>query len=92
MAYDYRIQRPNVFKEDNQKMFLQIRDNAKCLIGQSGAVTSGKLMKGCTGDSWDMMACIDRLVEIGELVEIPNTYCKLGQDRIFVSPYQTKGA
>lgn len=84
MSYDYQTQRPFVFTEDGQVMFLAIRDKAKELIDQAGVVTSGSLMNGLTGDAWSMLACIDRLVELGELIEIPNSYNQAGQHRLFV--------
>ncbi len=85
MSYSYREQRNFVFTEDGQKDFLKIRDMAKDLLQKSGAVMSEKLM--CvTGNTWDMLACIDRLVELGELVEIPNTISPAGQHRIFIAP------
>jgi hypothetical protein len=87
MSYDYRTQRPRVFTEDGQVMFLKIRDKAKELTGLAGAVSSGKLL--CvTGEVWDMLACIDRLVELGELIEINNPYSGAGQDRIFIAPWR----
>jgi hypothetical protein len=86
MSYDYQTQRANVFTEDGQKMFLAIRDKANELLAKSEAVTSGKLL--CTtGDTWDMMACVDRLVELGELLEVPNPHSRAGQHRIFIRPY-----
>lgn len=87
MAYSYQTQRHNIFTEDGQVMFLKIRDNAKRLLAQSGAVMSGKLMGGLTGQEWNMLACIDRLVELKELIEIPNTTSGAGQHRIFIAPY-----
>lgn len=84
MSYDYETQKPNVFKEDRQKMFLRIRDNAKQLTDVAGAATAEKLMRGCSGDTWDMLACIDRLVEIGELHEIVNPVSRAGQHRLFI--------
>jgi hypothetical protein len=85
MGYDYKTQRPQVFTEDVQVMFLKIRDNAKRLIKDAGVVTAEKLMKGVTGDTWTMLACMDRLIEIGELREIPNILSQAGQHRIFTS-------
>ena len=85
MGYHYQTQRPNVFTEDGQVMFLKIRDNAKVLLSKSGAATSGRIMNGVSGDTWDMLACIDRLVELGELHEIPNTLSGAGQHRVFVA-------
>lgn len=89
MSYRYAEQRPHVFTEEGQVMFLAIRDKAKELVARSGAVTSGKLMGCTTGDAWHMLACIDRLVELGELVEVPNTVSGAGQHRIFIAPYNT---
>ena len=82
MAYDYSRERAGIFTEDGQTMFLKIRDKSKELLALAGACTSGKLM--CTsGDSWQMLACIDRLVELGELREITSGSVA-GQNRVFV--------
>lgn len=85
MAYEYAVQRPHVFTEDGQVMFLKIRDNAQALIAKSGAASCGKIIAGCTGDSWNMLACVDLLVELGEILEVPNPLSKAGQDRLFTS-------
>lgn len=85
MTYDYATQRRHVFTEEGQIMFLKIRDQAKSLIARSGAAMSQEITSGCTGNSWDMMACIDRLVEIGEIKEVPNTWSRAGQHRIFIA-------
>lgn len=85
MAYDYATQRPNVFTEDGTTMLLKIRDQTKALIAKAGVARSDKMMAGCTGDSWDMLACIDRLVEMGDIHEIPNTMSRAGQHRVFIS-------
>jgi hypothetical protein len=84
MGYKYEEHRPRVFTEEGQVMFLKIRDNAKHLLSLAGAVQSGKLMSGVSGDSWTMLACIDRLVELGELREV--TKDTWGQHRVFVDP------
>lgn len=82
MAYHYMTQRANLFTEEGQRMFLKFRDNTNRLLGVSGAVRMDKMMSGLTGDVWDMLACGDRMVELGELVEIspPDS---AGQYRIF---------
>jgi hypothetical protein len=36
------------------------------------------------GDSWQRIACVDRLVELGEIREITNPNEVAGQHRIFV--------
>jgi hypothetical protein len=85
MSYDYARERPKIFTEDGQVMFLKMRDNAKRLIKLSGAATANNIMHGVTGDSWGMLACIDRLVELKEILEVPNTLSRAGQHRIFTS-------
>lgn len=87
MSYSYQAERPWVFTEEGQVAFLKIRDKAKELLALSGAVMSGKLLIG-TGNVWSMLACIDRLVELKELIEIPQDNCA-GQHRIFIAPWRT---
>ncbi len=84
MAYSYATEKNKLFTEECQGMFLSIRDRAYRLISQSGAATMSKLISNETGDSWTMMACVDRLVELGELFEVPNTVDVRGQGRLFV--------
>ena len=82
MSYSYATQRSEIFTEAGQEQFLKIRDNAHRLIKQSGAATMGKLVVG-SGDSWTLMACVHRLVELGELISIWDKGC--GQDEVFVA-------
>lgn len=89
MSYDYTTQRPNIFTERGQVLFMRIRDAAKAHVKASGAVMSDRLIAaGLSGDVWDMLACVDRLVELGELIEIPNPTSSAGQHRIFIGPYR----
>ena len=83
MSYRYEDYRERVFSEGGQVMFLKIRDNASELIAKSGASTMERLIAGCSGTNWDMLACVDRLVELGELLEVPNPHSSAGQHRIF---------
>lgn len=80
--YSYATERAEVFTEAGQIAFLKIRDNAHKLIKQSGAATMGKLMVG-GGSSWTLMACVHRLVELGELCSIWDKGA--GQDEVFVA-------
>ena len=71
MGYSYLTEKAEIFTEDGQVMFLRIRDHARKLLEVSGAVTGGKLLAaGGTGSSWTMMACVDRLCELGELRKV----------------------
>jgi hypothetical protein len=83
--YKYEDNRAAIFTEDGQVLFLEIRDRVKKLLGVSGAVRLEEAVKGSCGDSWHMLACVDRLVELGEIREIKQQGNVAGQDRIFVS-------
>jgi hypothetical protein len=85
MAYVYGEQKQHVFSEGGQVMFLAIRDNARNLIRKAGAATMERIIAGQCGDVWQMMACVDRLVELKELLEVPNTLSGAGQHRLFTS-------
>lgn len=85
MPYDYQEQRSVIFSDVGQRMFLKIRDHTKELLAQAGAARCQEMMAGAGGgDSWNMLACIDRLVELGEIREISQERCTT-QNRIFVS-------
>lgn len=70
--YDYQRQRPHVFTENGQKLFLEIRDRTHKLIAEAGAASMQRIISKSCGDSWNMIACVDRLVELEEIYEIPN--------------------
>lgn len=82
--YKYSELRPQVFTEEGQVMFLKVRDNAHGLLTLAGAARADKILSPVSGDSWLMLACLDRLVELKEIREIPQEN-SLGQHRIFVS-------
>lgn len=83
--YNYQEMRKNVFTEDGVRQTIKIRDEAKKLIKLAGVVQCDKLIKICTGDTWDMLACIDYLVETKDLLEIKNELSGAGQHRIFTN-------
>jgi len=71
-------------------MFTLIRDNVKALLKQSGAVRLLEAINDATGDSWLMLACMDRMVEMGELREITPKDKTVQQYRVFVTTCDTK--
>lgn len=81
MSYSYKTEKPKIFTEEGQVKFLKVRDHINNLLAESGAFTMAKAWKPITGDCWEMMAYVDRLVELGEIKEI--THSCAGQDRIF---------
>jgi hypothetical protein len=84
MSYNYQTEKAFIFTEDGQVMFLKIRDHIKNLLKVAGCFTSGKAMNDIPGDVWSKMACIDRLVELGEIVEVIQESVPAGQNRIFI--------
>jgi len=67
VSYNYQTERPKLFTEEGQVLFLKIRDNVKSLLKEAGAFTGMKAWKGCAGSTWEMQACLDRLIELEEL-------------------------
>ena len=80
--YQYQTQREELFTEQGQEMFLKIRDNVNALLDKSGAVRMDRAIGIATGDSWTMLACVDRMVELGELHEVTGKNV-FGQYRVF---------
>lgn len=85
MSYVYEAEKKIVFTDNGQREFLRVRDFCKRMIQQAGAVQAGKAMSQANlGDSWSMMACVDRLVELGELREVTDPDRCAWQHRVFV--------
>ena len=83
--YKYEAVRESIFTESGQRMFLSIRDNVNDILAKAGAVRMREAISGQSGDSWLMLACVDWMVELGELKEITPAG-EAGQHRIFVNP------
>lgn len=66
--YRYEDEKAQVFTEQGQIMFLKIRDRIKKALSETGAITIGNAITGRSGSSFTMLACVDRLVELGEIV------------------------
>ncbi len=82
--YNYQTEKPKIFTEEGQVMFLTIRDNVKRLLKEAGAVMMVNALKGAAGDDWVRIACVDRLVELNEIREITKVDVA-GQYRVFVA-------
>lgn len=81
--YRYTEMKPKLFTENGQVLFLEIRDRVHKLLAASGAVRGQEAIKGSVGDTWLMLACIDRMVELGELFEILQHEHTAEQHRVF---------
>lgn len=84
MTYEYRRERSRVFTEQGSEMYEKIRGNVVRLLAQSGAVSSSAAWTGVSGDTDLMLACLDRMVELGLIREVTGESV-WGQHRVFVS-------
>lgn len=87
MGYEYAEHKSQLFTEQGQRDFLQTRDRVYELLKKSGACRMAEIMSKAGGsDTWFMLACVDRLVELGELLELQYpSGTPMGQFRVFVS-------
>lgn len=81
--YDYKQERHKIFTDEGQVKFMKVRDHVKNLLRSAVAFTMQNGYHVISGDSWEMMAYVDRLVELGEIREITGKEV-FGQDRVFV--------
>jgi hypothetical protein len=86
--YDYQTEKQKVFTDEGQRLFLAVRDQVKALVRKSGAVRMAEAMAlprgvGCS-DTWMLMACVERMAELGELCEVPTGNVP-SQHRVFVA-------
>lgn len=81
--YKYEEMKEQLFTDNGQKLLFEILDNVNRILGQYSIVMMQDAIKGCSGDSWLMLACVDRLVELGELIEVSRDGCA-GQHRVFM--------
>lgn len=88
MGYDYQKERPHIFTEEGQVEFLRVRDYVQETLKKSGVITLEKATTPLTGSNWTQAAYVDRLVELGELVEVEQAHAPTGQDRIFREPFR----
>ncbi len=84
MPYEYEILRSTLFSDEGQRKFITVRDNVWALLKRAGAVRMQEAISCVSGGVWEEMACIDRMVELGELRELTSSGCP-GQGRVFVS-------
>lgn len=82
--YKYEEHRAALFTDQGQRMLLAVRDRVGELLRQAGAFQMHHAFKGVGGDSWEQLACIDRLVELGEIRAVDPNEPVMTQDRVYV--------
>lgn len=80
MGYEYDKEKQELFTDKGQKVFLKTRNKIFKMLNESGAFRLANIID--VGSSWFYLACADRMVELGEIVEVTDK-CR-GQDRVFV--------
>ena len=71
--YDYELEKPKIFTDDGIKILLRIRDGihkhfeTSCAIYLLDAINN---FSASYGGNWFHLACVDFLLEIGDIVEI----------------------
>jgi hypothetical protein len=84
MMYSYAEMKSRLFDDEGQRMLLRVRDFVHKTLESAGAIRMQEAMSAAGGgDSWTMLACVDRLVELGEIREITQANVP-GQHRVFV--------
>lgn len=84
MSYDYQQERPWLFTEAGQIKFLEVRDKAQALLAANGAFRLDKLT--ISGGSWSTLACLDRMIELKELVALRDPKTCWAQYQIYTTP------
>lgn len=85
MSYVYETERPWVLTDEGQRALLKLRDWTYRQLKVGGSVRSQEMISHCpAGDTWKQLACVDRLVELGDLREVTPAGVA-GQHRVFVS-------
>lgn len=83
--YSYETERPKLFTDEGQRGLLKTRDRVQHLLKTAGACRMSEIITGDgASDSWESLARVDRLVEIGEIREI-TAPGEVGQHRVFVA-------
>lgn len=71
MSYNYQTERQFLFTEEGSVMFMKVRDAVQELLRKAGAFRFTHVSISGGYDSFQLIACVDRLVELKELEELP---------------------
>jgi len=86
MGYSYEAEKQQLFTDKGQVQFLKIRDQVNRILKEAGAVRCQEALGMMTGSSWEHLACLDRMVELGELVCIGPDNAPT-QYKVYVGPH-----
>lgn len=86
MSYSYQAERDKLFTDEGQRLFLAVMNSVSRSLATAGAVRATEAWKGAqfgAADTFTLSACLDRMVELGEIREVTG-HGVAGQDRVFV--------
>jgi hypothetical protein len=84
MAYNYNDFKEWIFSDEGQRALIRFRDKLIPAISKTGAITLGSAIDlSDVGDSWQRIALVDRLVELGDLVKVNQVDKHSSQDEIY---------
>lgn len=83
MSYSYEAEKPRLFTDEGQRTLLKMYKRVNRILDECGAVRMQEALSGFCGDSWFLLACVDRMVELDEIREITGSDVP-GQHRVFV--------
>ena len=82
-GYDYEEQTHALFTPAGVDTIIAVLNHARKLIEASGVAKMSHLLEAATGDSWQLMACVEYLEKWEYLKEVPLQGEVWGQHRIF---------
>ena len=84
MSYDYEIEKRKLFTEDGLKEYTKMRDQIKRILDDTGAFAFYGLKN--TGDAWFTQACLDYMIQQGELVCLRGEQSAWLQFQVYATP------
>lgn len=82
--YDYKDEKHTVFTDDGQKLLFEVSGIITESFKKAGVVIMEHILNKANGNStWDVMAAVDRIKELGYITEITKTDIA-GQYRTFI--------
>lgn len=72
MTYCYETEKPWLLTDEGQRVFIRSRDKILAAIKTTGAINGAKAVAIIedAGDSWKMVAIIDRMAELGDIHKV----------------------
>ena len=89
IKYNHEEQKKNLLTKEGMEMFNQVKQRFYELYELAGAVRMDKIMlsSALVVDSWDMLACVDLMIEQGLIQEFGNMRDKFTQHAIYIKKY-----